>query len=51
MPANLENSAVSVFFQIPKKGIAKELSNYCKIGLISLAKYCSKLFKPSFNNV
>ena len=41
MPANLENSAVvtglekSVFIPIPKKGNAKECSNYCTIVLIS----------------
>src|SRR5574339_539727 len=41
MPANLENSAVekdwkrSVFIPIPKKGNAKERSNYCTIALIS----------------
>ena len=41
MPANLENSAVatdckrSVFISIPKKGNAKECSNYCTIALIS----------------
>ena len=41
MPANLENSAVatglekSVFMPIPKKGNAKEYSNYCTIALIS----------------
>ena len=41
MPANLENSAVatglkkSVFIPIPKKGNAKECSNYCTIALIS----------------
>ena len=41
MPANLENSAVatglekSVFIPIPKKGNAKECSNYCIIALIS----------------
>ena len=41
MPANLENSAVatglekfSVFIPIPKKGNAKECSNYCTIVLI-----------------
>ena len=40
MPANLENSAVatglekSVFVPIPKKGNAKECSNYCTIALI-----------------
>ena len=43
MPANLENSAVatglemSVFIPIPKKGNAKECSNYRTIALISLA--------------
>ena len=40
MPANLENSAVAtglenVFIPIPKKGNAKECSNYCTIALIS----------------
>ena len=41
MPADLENSAVatglekSVFIPIPKKGNAKECSNYCTIALIS----------------
>ena len=40
MPANLENLAVatglekSVFIPIPKKGNAKECSNYCIIALI-----------------
>ena len=40
MPANLENSAVatrlkrSVFIPIPKKGSAKECSNYCTIAFI-----------------
>ena len=43
MSANLEISAVatglkrSVFTQIPKKGNAKECSNYCTIALISHA--------------
>ena len=43
MPANLENSAWpqdwkrSVFIPIPKKGNAKECSNYCTIALISHA--------------
>ena len=43
MPANLENPAVatglemSVFIPIPKKGNAKECSNYCAIELISHA--------------
>ena len=41
MPANLDNSAVatglekSVFIPIPKKGNAKESSNYLTIALIS----------------
>ena len=41
MPANLENSAVatalekSVFIPVPKKGNAKECSNYHTIALIS----------------
>ena len=40
MPANLENSAVAtglekVFIPIPKKGNAKECSNYHTIALIS----------------
>ena len=43
MPANLENSAVATglekgsFHSIPKKGNAKEHSNYCTIALISHA--------------
>ena len=42
MPANLKNSAVAtglwpVFIPIPKKGKAKECSNYCTIALISHA--------------
>ena len=43
MPANLENSAMvtglktSVFMPIPKKGNAKECSNYRTIALISHA--------------
>ena len=43
MPENLEISAVakglerSVFIPIPKKGNAKECSNYCTIALISHA--------------
>ena len=42
MPANLENSAVAaglkkVSFPIPKKGNAKECSNYCTLALISHA--------------
>ena len=44
MPANLKNSAVttglerSVFIPIPKKGNAKEFSNYPTIALISYAR-------------
>ena len=43
MPTNLENSAVATglekgsFIPIPKKGNAKECSNYCTIALISHA--------------
>ena len=43
MSANLENSAVAtglekvIFIPIPKKGSAKECSNYHTIALISLA--------------
>ena len=43
MPAKLENSALatgqemSVFIPIPKKGNAKECSNYCTIALFSHA--------------
>ena len=43
MPANLENSAVATglekvsFIPIPKKGNAKECSNYCTMVLISNA--------------
>ena len=46
MPANLENSAVATglekvsFHSIPKKGNAKECSNYCTIALFS---YVSKV--------
>jgi len=52
MPANLENSPVakdwkrSVFIPIPKKGNAKECSNYCTIALISHAsKVMLKIFQ------
>ena len=52
MPANLENSAVtkgldkSVFIPIPKKGNAKECSNYQTIALISHAsKVMLKILK------
>jgi len=43
MPENLENSTLatglekSVLFPVPKKGNAKECSNYCTIALISHA--------------
>ena len=43
MPANLENSAVTTglvkdsFIPIPKKGNAKECSNYCTVTLISIS--------------
>ena len=52
MPANLENSAVatgrkrSVFIPIPKKGNAKECSNYCTVTLIS---HASKVMSLLFN--
>ena len=52
MSANLENSAIatawkrSVFIPIPKKGNAKECSNYCTIALISHAiKIMLKIFQ------
>ena len=58
MPANLENSAVaiglekSVFIPIPKKGNAKECSNYCTIALISHAsKVMLKFSKSGFSNM
>ena len=55
MPANLENSAVatglkrSVFTPIPKKGNAKECSNYHTIVLISHAsKVTLKILQAGF---
>ena len=52
MPANLENSAVAIglekviFIPIPKKGNAKECSNYCTIAFISHAsKVMLKIFQ------
>ena len=52
MPANLENSAVAtgleklVFIPIPKKGNAKECSNYCTITLIShVSKVMGKILE------
>ena len=67
MSANLENSTVAtglekVFFLIPKKGNAKECSNYHTIALISHAskvmltillvrlQVCSEFSKPGFSN-
>ena len=53
MPANLENSAVatglerSVFIPIPKKGNAKECSNYFTIVLISHANKVMLKISPS----
>ena len=42
----------SVFIPIPKKGKAKECSNYWTIALISHAsKVCLKFSKPGFNNM
>ena len=41
----------SVFIPVPKKGNAKECSNYHTIALIShTRKKCSQFFKPSFNS-
>ena len=41
----------SVFIPIPKKGDAKECSNYRTVALISHAsKECSKFSKPDFSN-
>ena len=59
MPANVGNSAVatglekfSVFIPIPKKGNAKECSNYRTIALIShTSKVMLKFFKPGFSNM
>ena len=56
MPANLENSAVEnsglekvSFILIPKKGNAKECSDYCTIALIShTSKVMLKIPKPGF---
>ena len=58
MPANLENSAVttgdwkrSIFILIPKKGSAKQCSNYHTIVLISHAsKVILKILQPVFNS-
>ena len=41
----------SIFIPIPKKGNAKECSNYCTIALISHAsKVMLKISKPRFNS-
>ena len=55
MPANLENSAVATglekfaFFPIPKKGNAKEHSNYHTIALIShTSKVMLKILQARF---
>ena len=57
MSANLENSAVAtglerpVLIPIPKKGNAKECSNYCTIALISHArKVMLKILQASFSS-
>ena len=42
----------SVFIPIPKKGNAKECSNYCTIALIShTSKVVLKFSKPGFNSM
>ena len=41
----------AVFIPIPKKGNAKECSNYCTTALISHASKCSKFSKPGFSNM
>ena len=55
MPANLENSVVATglekvsFHSNPKKGNAKECSNYCTIALISHAtKVTLKILQARF---
>ena len=42
---------MSLFIPIPKKGDAKECSNYRTIALISHASKCSKFSKPGFSNM
>ena len=58
MPVNLENSAVatdwkrSIFIPIPKKGNAKECSNYRTIAFILHAsKVMLKILKPGLNSI
>ena len=41
----------SAYIPIPKKGNAKECSNYHTIALISHASKCSKFSKPGFSNM
>ena len=42
----------SVFIPIPKKGSAKECSNYCIIALFSHASnVCSNFAKPGFSSI
>ena len=55
MPANLENLAMaqdwkrSVFIPIPKRGKAKECSNYCTNALIShVSKTMFKIIQAGF---
>ena len=55
MPANVENSAVATglersgFIPIPKKGNAKECSDYCTIALIShSSKVMLKILQARF---
>ena len=46
-----QDRKISVFIPIPKKGNAKECSNYCTIALISHpSKVMLKFFKPGFNS-
>ena len=53
MPPNLENSAVAtglemlVFIPIPKKGNAKERSNYCTIAISHTSKIMLKILQAS----
>ena len=57
MPVNLENSAVATglekvsFLLIPKKGDAKECSNYCTIALISQVNKVMLKFLPHVFNI
>ena len=60
MPANLENSAVATglekvsFHLVPKKGNAKEYSNYHTIALTLIShanKVMLKILKLGFNSV